>query len=83
MQGAGCGKAARPVLRGVSPVRDLPTYQIAPYEIKTLCARMHVETSGAAKCPSPSRLRGRGVDVGLPTLFWSNIFIDVVIFKRN
>jgi hypothetical protein len=44
---------------------------------------MHVETSGAAKCPSPSRLRGRGVDVGLPTLFWSNIFIDVVIFKRN
>ena len=31
---------------------------------------MHVETSGAAKCPSPSRLRGRGVDVGLPTLFF-------------
>lgn len=30
MQGAGCGKAARPVLRGVSPVRDLPTYQIKP-----------------------------------------------------
>ena len=30
---------------------------------------MHVETSGAAKCPSPSRLRWRGVDVGLPTLF--------------
>lgn len=28
MQGAGCGKAARPVLRGVSPARDLPTYQI-------------------------------------------------------
>ena len=28
-----------------------------------------METSGAAKCPSPSRLRWRGVDVGLPTLF--------------
>jgi hypothetical protein len=27
LQGAGCGKAARPVLRGVSPARDLPTYQ--------------------------------------------------------
>ncbi|MEY8517383.1 hypothetical protein AALC25_10735, partial [Lachnospiraceae bacterium 29-84] len=34
--GAGCGKAARPVLRGVSPARDLPTYQSASYETKTL-----------------------------------------------
>ena len=37
---------------------------------------MHVETSGAAKCPSPSRLRGRGVDVGLPTLFFMNFTLS-------
>lgn len=29
LQGAGCGKTARPVLRGVSPVRDLSDYQSA------------------------------------------------------